>query len=46
LGGTSIQDTSFAHAGASINELTDELLLDELTGNAALSGVPVRVSPL
>jgi anaerobic selenocysteine-containing dehydrogenase len=32
-----------AHAGASINDLTDELLLDELTGNAALSGVAVRV---
>ena len=35
-----------AHAGASINDLTDELLLDELTGNAALSGVSVRVSGL
>ena len=32
------------HAGASLNDLTDETLLDELTGNAALSGVPVRVS--
>ena len=32
-----------AHAGASINDLTDEQLIDELTGNAAFSGVPVRV---
>jgi anaerobic selenocysteine-containing dehydrogenase len=33
-----------AHAGASINDLTDEALLDEMTGNAALIGVKVRVS--
>ncbi len=33
-----------AHTGASLNDLTDETLLDELTGNAALSGVRVRVS--
>jgi anaerobic selenocysteine-containing dehydrogenase len=32
------------HAGASINDLTDERRLDELTGNASLSGVPVTVS--
>ena len=32
-----------AHAGASINDLTDETRLDELTGNAALSAVPVWV---
>ena len=31
------------HAGASVNDLTDELLVDELSGNAVLSGVPVRV---
>lgn len=31
------------YAGASINDLTDEHLLDELTGNAAFSGVPVKV---
>ena len=30
-----------AHAGVSINDLTDDSRLDELTGNAALSGVPV-----
>ncbi|MDQ2793545.1 MAG: hypothetical protein M3Y12_05995, partial [Bacteroidota bacterium] len=33
-----------AHAGVSINDLTDELRLDELTGNAALSAVPVWVA--
>lgn len=32
-----------AHAGVSINDLTDEKLIDELTGNAAFSGVPVVV---
>ncbi|MBK9155837.1 MAG: molybdopterin-dependent oxidoreductase [Chloracidobacterium sp.] len=32
------------HSGASINDLTDELVLDELTGNAAFSNVRVRIS--
>jgi anaerobic selenocysteine-containing dehydrogenase len=32
------------HAGVSINDLTDELVLDELTGNAAFSGVRVMIS--
>ncbi len=32
-----------AHAGVSANDLTDELLLDVLTGNAAVNGVPVEV---
>ncbi len=36
-------DVAAQHAGASINDLTDELRLDALTGNAALSGVPVWV---
>ncbi len=31
------------HAGASINDLTDEHALDALTGNAALSGVRVQL---
>ncbi len=35
--------TADAHPGASINDLTDHTLIDELSGNAALSGVPVRV---
>ena len=36
-------DVAARHAGASINDLTDETRLDALTGNAALSGVPVWV---
>ena len=32
------------HAGVSANDLTDERWLDELSGNAALNGVPVTVS--
>ncbi len=32
------------HAGVSINDLTDDRQLDELTGNAAFSGVVVEVS--
>lgn len=33
-------------AGVSINDLTDENMIDELTGNAALNGVPVTVSAI
>ena len=33
-----------SHAGVSINDLTDDWLVDEATGNAALSGVMVSVS--
>ncbi len=33
------------HPGVSINDLTDDQLVDELTGNAALSGVRVHVAP-
>ena len=32
-----------AHPGASINNLTDDRRIDELTGNAAFSGVSVRI---
>ncbi|GGR91973.1 molybdopterin-dependent oxidoreductase [Deinococcus sedimenti] len=32
-----------AHPGVSLNDLTDPLLLDELTGNAALNGTPIRI---
>ena len=32
-----------AHAGASINDLTDDQRIDTLCGNAAFSGVPVTV---
>lgn len=33
-----------AHAGVSANDLTDEHLVDELSGTAALNGVPVAVN--
>ena len=33
-----------AHPGASANDVTDELFVDALTGNAALSGVAVEVT--
>jgi anaerobic selenocysteine-containing dehydrogenase len=33
-----------AHAGVSINDLTDDESVDALTGGAAFSGVPVRVA--
>ena len=36
-------DVAARYAGVSINDLTDNLRVDELTGNAAFSGVPVRV---
>ncbi len=36
-------DTAAIYAGVSINDLTDELELDELTGNAALNGVRVKI---
>jgi hypothetical protein len=32
-----------AHAGVSCNDVTDELALDALSGNAAVNGVPVEV---
>lgn len=31
------------HAGVSVNDLTDDQMLDTLSGNAAFSGVPVEV---
>lgn len=36
-------ETAQAHAGVSINDLTDEHFLDDLTGNVALNAVPVSV---
>ncbi len=35
-----------AHAGASANDLTDEALLDRLSGNAAFSALSVTVQPV
>lgn len=32
-----------AHIGVSVNQLTDEKFVDQLTGNTALNGVPVEV---
>ena len=32
-----------ANAGVSCNDITDELALDALSGNAAVNGVPVEV---
>nr|MCH9682560.1 molybdopterin-dependent oxidoreductase [Deltaproteobacteria bacterium] len=37
-------DVASAHAGVSINDLTDEQRIDPLCGNAALSGVAVTVT--
>lgn len=33
-----------AHTGVSVNQLTDEKFVDQLTGNAALNGVPVAIA--
>jgi len=38
------QKTAVAHAGVSMNDLTDELRTDSLTGTAVLNGVPVTVT--
>ena len=32
------------HAGVSCNDITDEQFLDQLSGNAAINGVPVELS--
>ena len=39
-------DVARAHPGASVNDVTDELLVDEMSGMAALNGVPVTVEPV
>lgn len=38
-----ILDVAAEHAGVSINDLTDETVMDELTGNAAFSSVRVKI---
>jgi len=38
------QRVANAHAGASLNDITDHNKMDELTGNAIVHGVPVKVS--
>jgi anaerobic selenocysteine-containing dehydrogenase len=35
-----------AHPGVSINDITDDMVLDAIGGNAAFSGVQVRVRPV
>ncbi len=37
-------DIAKEHSGVSCNDLTDELMLDALSGNAAVNGVPVSVA--
>ena len=34
------------HAGVSVNDLTDDTLIDQLSGNAAVNGVPVQLETL
>ena len=40
------QRIASAHAGASINDVTDDARVDLLSGNASFSGLPVEVSAL
>ncbi len=39
-------DVAQQHAGASLNDLTDEMEIDELTGNAVLNGVWVKIETM
>jgi anaerobic selenocysteine-containing dehydrogenase len=38
------QIVAVAHAGVSANDLTDEMVVDSLSGNSVLNGVPVTVT--
>ncbi len=40
------QQIAAQHAGVSVNDLTDDQLIDSLSGNAVLNGVPVTVEVL
>ncbi len=40
-----IQHVASEHAGTNSNELADELLVDALSGNAVLNGIPVELAP-
>ena len=40
------QKIAKAHAGVSVNDLTDDTLIDELCGNAAVNGVPVQLEAI
>ena len=39
------QAVAAAHAGVNVNVLTDASVVDPLSGNAVLNGIPVTVSP-
>lgn len=39
------QKVAQAHAGVSVNDLTDDTLIDNLSGNAAVNGVVVTLQP-
>jgi anaerobic selenocysteine-containing dehydrogenase len=41
-----VQQVASAHAGANSNILADELLLDAVSGNAVLNGIPVELAPV
>jgi anaerobic selenocysteine-containing dehydrogenase len=43
--GTS-QQVATAHAGANSNLLADERLVDAVSGNAVLNGIPVSLAPV
>jgi anaerobic selenocysteine-containing dehydrogenase len=40
------QDVARAHAGVNSNVLTDEAVIEPLTGTAVLNGIPVTLSPV
>lgn len=40
------QKIAQAHAGVSVNDLTDDTLIDSLSGNAAVNGVPVQLEAI
>jgi anaerobic selenocysteine-containing dehydrogenase len=40
------QRVASEHAGANSNLVADELLVDELSGNAVLNGIPVELAPV
>ena len=40
------QKIAQAHGGVSVNDLTDDTLIDQLCGNAAVNGVPVMLEAI
>jgi anaerobic selenocysteine-containing dehydrogenase len=41
-----VQQVASAHPGTNSNILADELLIDEVSGNAVLNGIPVELAPV